>query len=156
MNKATVIWFKVKDEEYTGTLISQKGNTLLVSVQDDEDAEKVREVKVQVKQVTHSCFEEETDEAFVQTCVTQGFPPIVETITNHVAPETPKKEKKAKKEPSGLIPLKDICAELKIVPRIARRKLRKAKGLVGTGGAWEFNPADVEDIKALLSAVEEE
>lgn len=48
-----------------------------------------------------------------------------------------------------LVSLADICAEVQVVPRIARRRLRKAKGIL-TEGRWEFAPEQVAEIKALI------
>lgn len=50
------------------------------------------------------------------------------------------------------IPLGDICTELQIVPRIARRRLRKALGTLEEG-RWEFLPEQVDGIKALITGV---
>lgn len=151
--KVTIVCFAIKGNEHVGTLVSVSGNTLVVKVQDEKDPEKFKDVKVQAKQVVQSWYEEEVDGILHESCNTKGFPPVAaDPAPADPAPEKAKKEPKAPKEPSNLVPLKAICAELKIQPRVARRKLRKAKGLVGTGGSWEFDPADVEGIKELLSA----
>ena len=50
-----------------------------------------------------------------------------------------KKEKPAPAERDpNLVSLKQLCFELDLEPRIARRRLRKAVGHVGTGGRWEW------------------
>lgn len=61
------------------------------------------------------------------------------------AAATPKPAPKVKKDKPApterdpnLVTLKELCFELGIIPRIARRRLRKAVGLVGTGGRWEW------------------
>lgn len=56
--------------------------------------------------------------------------------------KTALKAKKDKPAPAerdpNLVTLKELCFELGVIPRIARRRLRKAIGLVGTGGRWEW------------------
>jgi hypothetical protein len=49
------------------------------------------------------------------------------------------------------ISLKAICADLKIDPTAARRKLR-AKAAKGADFRWEFLEEEVEGIKAILTA----
>ena len=43
-----------------------------------------------------------------------------------------------------LVHLKQLCFDLDLEPRIARRRLRKALGNVGTGQRWAWEPADPE------------
>jgi hypothetical protein len=50
-----------------------------------------------------------------------------------------------------LIPLRDICKELKIDPREARIKLR-AGGKRAPNGSWKWPKAKVAEIKKILSA----
>ncbi len=62
----------------------------------------------------------------------------------------------AEPEPEAptVVTLADLCAELQVVPRIARRRLRKALGTL-TEGRWEW---DIEDeqllgtIRGIISA----
>lgn len=66
----------------------------------------------------------------------------------------PKKEKPAATERDpDLVTLKQLCFDLDIVPRIARRKLRKALGNIGTGRRWEWSKdsADLAKVKAALA-----
>lgn len=60
-------------------------------------------------------------------------------------PPTPKtkKEKGADKDPD-LVTLAELCTELKIIGRIARRRLRKSLGKVGAGARWEWRKASEE------------
>jgi hypothetical protein len=51
---------------------------------------------------------------------------------------------------SELITLKQLCAQLKIHPRVARIKLRKSKFAEGMGARWEFTPSQAAQVKALL------
>ena len=50
----------------------------------------------------------------------------------------PAREKKSTERDPNLVSLKELCFELEIEPRIARRMLRKAKGNIGTGSRWEW------------------
>lgn len=83
----------------------------------------------------------------------------------HAEPEPPKaKTPKAAKEPAAprdpnLVSLKELCFELSIEPRIARRNLRKAKGNIGTGARWEWmkgSPELAEVRRVLLKTTEAE
>jgi len=62
-------------------------------------------------------------------------------------------KKVAKKTTSNLTPLKKICQDLKIDPKLARRKLRAAN-LKGhdTQSRWEFTQAQVKKAKEILAA----
>ena len=55
-------------------------------------------------------------------------------------------------EPSNTISLKQLCAECQVEPRIARRRLRKAVGLIGTGSRWEWE-ADSAELAAIRTAI---
>lgn len=48
------------------------------------------------------------------------------------------------KDREGLVTLKELCFDLDIEPRVARRKLRKAQGKVGTGSRWEWTKDSAE------------
>ena len=56
------------------------------------------------------------------------------------------------KEPQ--VTLKELCFDLNVVPRIARRRLRKALGNIGTGSRWEWplGSQDLEKVKQVLLA----
>lgn len=45
---------------------------------------------------------------------------------------------------SNLVHLKQLCFDLDLEPRIARRRLRKALGNVGTGHRWAWEPDSPE------------
>lgn len=61
----------------------------------------------------------------------------------------PPRESKPK-DPNA-IPLKKICAEVNVDPKIARRLLRGDKTIPRPEGRWEFNPKDVERIKKVIT-----
>ena len=64
--------------------------------------------------------------------------------TPKAAPVKPAAKPTQAKTPSagGLITLKQLCAELDVEPRIARRRLRNSIGLIGTGSRWEWQAKD--------------
>lgn len=73
-----------------------------------------------------------------------------ETISEQLGRKEKKKKEVAEKVESGdLVPLKAICRDLDIEPRIARRILRDAK-VDRTEGRWEWSKADASKIEALL------
>jgi hypothetical protein len=51
---------------------------------------------------------------------------------------------------SGLTSLQDLCNELEVVPRIARRRLRKAFGTLEEG-RWEFAAADLDAVRKIIA-----
>lgn len=55
---------------------------------------------------------------------------------------------------NNLISLKQLCAELNVEPRIARRRLRNSQGQVGTGSRWEWeaDSMEIDTIRAIISA----
>lgn len=65
--------------------------------------------------------------------------------------------KRDKKEPApvdpNLVTLKQLCFDLGIEPRIARRRLRKAIGNVGTGSRWEWKKDSPEYTKVVQTLV---
>lgn len=63
----------------------------------------------------------------------------------------PKKVRPPKVD-NGMIPLKKICIDIGIDPRVARRLLRKSKDDAGatTEGRWEWPPERVSTVSALL------
>lgn len=73
-------------------------------------------------------------------------------VTKAAEPKPAKAPKEATGEP--VVTLKELCFDLDIVPRIARRKLRKALGQVGTGHRWEWplGSQDLEKVKQVLLA----
>lgn len=60
-----------------------------------------------------------------------------------------------KRDPDGpeLVHLKQLCFDLDLEPRIARRRLRKALGNVGTGHRWAWEPDSPElaKVRAVLA-----
>lgn len=79
------------------------------------------------------------------------------TVKKTPAKAAKKKAVTATPSTDGLIPLKAVCAGLKVDPRSARRRLRKA-GLAGheARDRWSFKPGStlLEKVTALLGASE--
>jgi len=69
----------------------------------------------------------------------------------HKEEEAKEKAAPAERDPN-LVTLKELCHELNVVPRIARRVLRKALGNVGTGSRWEWTK-DSEDLAKVKAAL---
>lgn len=70
------------------------------------------------------------------------------------AKPTQAKTPAAAPEFNNLISLKQLCAELNVEPRIARRRLRNSQGQVGTGSRWEWeaDSMEIDAIRAIISA----
>lgn len=66
--------------------------------------------------------------------------------------KAPKPPSPAATEPSNTVSLKQLCAECQVEPRIARRRLRKALGQVGTGSRWEWEAGSAE-LEAVRTAI---
>ena len=72
-----------------------------------------------------------------------------------MAKKTAKKvaKKVTKAATNGRVPLKRICQELKMEPRLARRKLRNAEvSFHEEGGRWDFTPKQAKSVKEILAA----
>ena len=59
-------------------------------------------------------------------------------------PKKPQDKKPAVERDPNLVTLKELCFDLELEPRIARRMLRKAKGNIGTGSRWEWQKGSDE------------
>ena len=135
--------FKNQSGEHTATILEDRG--LFWKVRDEADEE------YQVKKT--SCTAADLPEPVPGTLSAS-----LAGLMNANPTPAPKAEKKAKAEKDpDLVTLADLCTELGIVGRIARRRLRKAKGLVGTGGRWEWKKSapELAEIRTLLAAKEE-
>ena len=125
--------------EHTGTILENCGITW--KVQDEAgDIYQVRKT---------SCREADPVPASTDPTSLAGQ---LSAAANPPAPKV-KKEKGADKDPD-LVTLAELCAELKIVGRIARRRLRKSLGKVGAGARWEWRKASEElaKVRTILTA----
>ena len=112
----------------------------------DEDGGKFL---VQKKQVVRGPWEEptEAEEAEAEKALASAPPTSLLGQLNGAAHSEPaKKERKAKgtserktrERDPNVVTLKELCADLNLEPRIARRRLRGGIGHVGTGARWEW------------------
>ena len=134
--------FKNQTGEHTGTILEDRG--LFWKVRDESDEE------YQVKKTSCTEIDPPAPAAGTLSASLAGLMNAAPTP----APE--KKKEKAEKDPD-LVTLAELCQELRIVGRIARRRLRKALGQVGTGSRWEWKKASEElaKVRDLLTAKEE-
>lgn len=149
---AQAIEFTLNGTATTGTILKNKGIAWQVELLDGSTC------FVQKKHVTRGPWEETVDAdpcSFLGTALSNPIP-----LDQDPAPTT-KRQAKAKPADSDsdsddgdLVTLKQLCFDLKIEPRIARRRLRKAQGLVGTGSRWEWaaDSDTLAEVKAILSA----
>ena len=116
----------------------------------------------QKKQVVRGPWEEEeltVEEEAAELAVNHNptFAAALAQVQVEPAPvaKTPRKKPA---EPAGdaepQVTLKELCFDLNVVPRIARRRLRKTLGQVGTGHRWEWalGSRDLEKVKQVLLA----
>ena len=129
------IEFKSANSSGIAQVLANKG--ICWQVQDDEG----EIFLVQKKHVVRGPWEESDDDA---------APPAAGSVAAQILAAAAKAEPKArvKKDPAvtdpNLITLKQLCFDLDLEPRIARRKLRKALGNIGTGSRWEWKLGSTE------------
>lgn len=105
---------------------------------------------VQKRQVVRGPWEE--DETEDETPA--PAPLLTQALAQIQAPAKPAKPAKPAESSDPVVTLKELCFDLGIVPRIARRRLRKSLGQVGTGHRWEWplGSQDLEKVKQVLLA----
>jgi hypothetical protein len=142
---------------HTATILMNKG--IYFQVRDLAG----EEYAVPKKQVTRQWEEEELTEqeeleAEAAALSANHSPTLAQALAQVQATDAAKSAPKAKKEPAApkeidpnLITLKQLCFDLNVVPRIARRKLRKALGNIGTGSRWEWQKGSEELVKVQLA-----
>ena len=118
---------------------------------------------VQKRQVVRGPWEEETEEEAAAAAAEEALntaPPSslagqLNAATQASKPQPKAKgtaERKTREHDPDVLTLKELCAELDLEPRIARRKLRKAVGHVGTGARWEWKK-DSDELAAVRQAL---
>lgn len=97
-------------------------------------------------------FEEEAAELAANHNPT--FAAALAQIQVEPAPVAKASRKKPAEPAEPHVTLKELCFDLNVVPRIARRRLRKALGNIGTGSRWEWplGSQDLEKVKQVLLA----
>lgn len=120
-------------------------------------------ILVQKRQVVRGPWEEETEEEAAAAAAEEALntaPPSslagqLNAATQVSKPQPKAKgtaERKTREHDPDVLTLKELCAELDLEPRIARRKLRKAVGHVGTGARWEWKK-DSPELAAVRQAL---
>lgn len=144
------IEFKNASGTHIAEVLANKG--IYFQVRDDAG----EEYAVPKKQVTRGPWEEPTIEEEAAELTQARGPSLTAALAQIQATDKAKAEPKAKKEPAAatpnLVTLKQLCFDLNMVPRIARRKLRKVMGQVGTGSRWEW-AKDSEELAAVTKAL---
>ena len=153
MNTTKHIEFKNASGLHIAQVLANKGIYFQVRDQVGE------EYAVPKKQVTRGPWDEEelTEqeelEAEAAELNARRGSSLASALAQVTDPEPAPKGKKEKAAPAerdpNLVTLKELCFQLDVIPRIARRKLRKAVDHVGTGGRWEWTKGSPE-----LAAVE--
>ena len=138
------IEFKHQGTTATATIIANKGLCWLAELMDGSTT------NVQKKHVLRQWEEEEED---APPPSGPSLATLVQELTNApVAPQPVAKRAKEAKDTTNLVTLKQLCFDEKIEPRIARRRLRKAMGQVGTGSRWEWEKGSdmLEKVRAAI------
>ena len=154
------IEFKNNTGLHIARVIANKG--IYWQVQDGEES-----YAVPKKQVTRGPWEEEEEEELTaceleaQELAAGHSSPLTQALQQIQAQAAAPKAKKEKAAPAerdpNLVTLKELCFELNVIPRIARRKLRKAVGTIGTGARWEWqkDSDELAKVRAALVAKED-
>lgn len=157
------IEFTHQDQVLTGTILKNKGLYWQVEVADGSTVmvPKKREIRVWEANPLPTVDTDPLGILSMALAAGDNAARIQEEKAAAEAAEPKKEELKAKAvEPEArdpnLLTLKELCFELDIEPRIARRQLRKAQGLVGTGGRWEWSKDSEElaKVRTLLLKAE--
>ena len=137
---AQLIKFKLHGETVEGKILANKGIAYQVELSDGST------LLAQKKHVTEGPYDAPIDPCSLLGTALATPRPLTD--------KTPRAEKSEGSQDSDVVTLKQLCFDLKMEPRIARRRLRKAQGLIGTGSRWEWeaDSAVLVEVKALLSA----
>lgn len=138
------IEFKNQTGEHTGTILEDRG--ICWKILDDEGEEYQVKKSSVTRQFDAAELAPKPAPAGTLSASLAGL------LAADPAPAPAAKAAKAEKDPD-LVTLAELCVELRIVGRIARRRLRKALGQVGTGSRWEWKKASEElaKVRALLT-----
>lgn len=72
-------------------------------------------------------------------------------LTNTNGEKRPKQKRESKPINPNAVPLKTVCKEANVDPKIARRLLRADKTIPRPDGRWEFDRKDLERIKKIIT-----
>ena len=137
------IEYKSQGQSHTDTILANKG--ICWSVENLDGTTSL----VQKKHVVRQWEEPETDEP--KPLDPLSFAALALGCTTPTPPAK-KKEKEPEADRTNVVTLKQLCFDLKVEPRIARRRLRKALGQVGTGSRWEWEKGSeaLDKVKAAI------
>ena len=126
-------------------IVSNRG--IAWQVQDDEG----NLFLVQKKLVVRGPWEEDESDSTPTPAPVPGS--LAGQLTAAVsASKPPKKAAASDAADPDLVTLKQLCFELDLEPRIARRRLRGSLGTIGTGSRWEWkrDTEELNKVRALL------
>lgn len=172
---ALCIEFKHQGETRTATILKNRGITWMVRDMDGEEYQvQKRHVVRQWEEVDPAAcsgcgaVSELNEEGFCQVCQESAEAALSTTPGMGLAgqlgaaarsePATAKEHREKKTKPPtaerdpNLVTLKELCFEMELEPRIARRMLRKGLGNIGTGSRWEWmkGTAELSKVRAVL------
>lgn len=162
-NPVTIV-FKHQSEVIEALVIANKGICWQVELDDGSTT------LVQKKHVISESTQPPAEFATDSTITADPFedePPAADSLASMLTKiradgkvAKPKRQPKAPATPVAkpatdisIITLKQLCAELNIEPRIARRRLRNSQGHVGTGQRWEWE-TDSAELAAIRTAIQ--
>lgn len=137
---AQLIKFKLQGEIVEGKILANKGIAYQVELSDGSV------LFAQKKHVTEGPYDAPIDPCSLLGTALGAPSPLTD--------KTPRAGKSEGSQDANVVTLKQLCFDLEMEPRIARRRLRKARGLIGTGHRWEWDTDSEElvEVKAILSA----
>lgn len=137
-------FIEVKSANVSGIfqIVSNRG--VCWQVQDDEG----ELFLVQKKQVVRGPWDETEED---DTPAPTSTPSVAAQLT--AATAKPKPAPSTKERDPDLVTLKQLCFDLDLEPRIARRRLRGSIGTIGTGSRWEWKAGsdELNKVRALLA-----
>ena len=152
MTLTTITFTNREDASVTGTLIKRQGAMLQVRV--GEDLIWVKKTQVTAESVAEA--HEAPRGGFAAAAAEAS------SAAEHAAekPAKAKRERKTQDRDPDEVCLKDLCEELGIIPRIARKKLRKEFGTLEkqesseSRWCWKANSEDLAKVRSILSSVD--
>lgn len=143
--------FKNQTGEHTGTILEDRG--ICWKIRDDEG----EEYQVKKASVTRQFDAAELEEDDLPAPAGTLSASLAGLLNADPAPAPAAKATPAAKviDPD-LVTLGQLCTECGIIGRIARRRLRKAFGVIGIGERWEWKKgsADLDKVRSLLKSAE--
>ena len=142
------IEFKSANESGIAEIVANKG----ICWQVKDDAGEL--FLVQKKHVVRGPWEEDETEDEVPAPAPLFSQALAQVQNAEPTAPKAKREKEPAADRTDVVTLKELCFQLNVIPRIARRRLRKAQGNVGTGSRWEWkkDSPELAAVTKVLSA----